>query len=1208
MKLISLETLIEMKNKSPRDFQSEFPKLIKKLIISSVNPDINLNIPSESEIETKGFDGIVEGVNIKDCFVPEGSSIWEIGTNKDYKKKIDKDFEERNNDSEISDKKSYHYRAVIPYGIDIKKKTELEKKYRKKSNFKSFRIIDGNQIVDWLENNIQHSIWFLRLFNNTVTELHIRSIPEQWKHISLSTKPNLNYLYFINGNDGQSVELINKLVNEPNVSNSVSSRWYGSKFAFYFTVASIMNSKNTKLILDTIIVDDVVSLDMIESQCKNKIVLVNFNFRNASPYSLQNNTYIYFDALYFNDIDLKQKSIEDIKTNLKSLGFGNSQIDSLISAWGRNPMSILRQISTNINEKIPLWASEKDKTDLVPLAILGNANFDEKGVESLIKLLVNDKDSFIYKLNFWSEFPDPPVRKNESNFRINSKYEYFEFVEVDSFLDIISKAKEFIIEYIKGKNEMPEHLIKSVIESFIILSCKNKHNEIYFNSFATQIFELVFSDKQYLDAFGSNLILLVDLYPNSLIYVLEKDNNETRDKILIECFTASEKKYFEISTATHIISAIEMACSIEETSFDALRCLLRIYYKISDCDSVLDSLGKLLAPASSAFGLIPIKPVDKINCLLEYSKNEDLNKTKKIMEKIQNCRDYFTVYAPEFYVKHKQKECVVTYNDIWCSNDVITNWLLVNSENLDGLVEIFINNAHRTPIEKMTTQISSLKKHLSETKFDSNERMKIKSKLLKDRESILKFESWKSLKPYVKVYDDLVSCLDTGDLFEDSKYILYEDFFPLSNPCQYNGDVNNEDEKLRSQCKDHVVSKLIELNGIEFIYKIIDELPKDVFSLWNSLREYIGKLDNEKIVSKLVEKKYSCGLRCYLTYLDSSSISVLFTMFNKEDIFISNLPYTIETIKLIDGLDNEFLFWESVYCSRYDKILFDSSYSKFLKYDPFKLVDHYAYEEDPDLTKGLEILQAVRECKKKLKSHDSYSLRTMVNKLDNEYYDDKLSIAEFCVLNFMLDDLSDYPLGVKRYFWNHPEELGDLLVNLSKTGKSLEQHTVMSKIYFEAICTLGGGCYIPKDYLIKKKDEISSWCKTIIQTGYKEEKRIKYILRSAVINTLSACPFDPNSDLWPTIEIADIIEEIAHKDSDDSFSVSSNFYTGFSNRRGARNVTDGSPEFSSSEKFEIFANKYKVTHPHVAKALYFISEGYKNEGEMDKTRNLFEKY
>ena len=69
------------------------PELVYTLIATTTSQDYleKFYLPYGDDISLKGFDGIVS-YNQNHPYIPKGLSVWEIGTNKDPKRKFDEDF------------------------------------------------------------------------------------------------------------------------------------------------------------------------------------------------------------------------------------------------------------------------------------------------------------------------------------------------------------------------------------------------------------------------------------------------------------------------------------------------------------------------------------------------------------------------------------------------------------------------------------------------------------------------------------------------------------------------------------------------------------------------------------------------------------------------------------------------------------------------------------------------------------------------------------------------------------------------------------------------------------------------------------------------------------------------------------------------------------------------------------------------------------
>src|SRR5262249_46153644 len=77
-----------------QEARSTLPRLIRRLVRSTVPSLTVLNFPADEQVQSPGFDGDVETIQGNE-FVPAGASRWEMGVDKSPKGKADEDFEKR---------------------------------------------------------------------------------------------------------------------------------------------------------------------------------------------------------------------------------------------------------------------------------------------------------------------------------------------------------------------------------------------------------------------------------------------------------------------------------------------------------------------------------------------------------------------------------------------------------------------------------------------------------------------------------------------------------------------------------------------------------------------------------------------------------------------------------------------------------------------------------------------------------------------------------------------------------------------------------------------------------------------------------------------------------------------------------------------------------------------------------------------------------
>lgn len=140
-----------------RDAQELLPHLVRKLIASTVRAGaiISLRIPVGDDVTRRGFDGFVETKNSTPQ-VPEGVSVWEMGTNEDVKQKADGDFVARMSDA--SRDKTFIF--VTPHPWDGKSAWVTER--RAEGRWKDVVVLENVDLAAWLEDAPAVARWLAR--------------------------------------------------------------------------------------------------------------------------------------------------------------------------------------------------------------------------------------------------------------------------------------------------------------------------------------------------------------------------------------------------------------------------------------------------------------------------------------------------------------------------------------------------------------------------------------------------------------------------------------------------------------------------------------------------------------------------------------------------------------------------------------------------------------------------------------------------------------------------------------------------------------------------------------------------------------------------------------------------------------------------------------------------------------------------------------
>lgn len=148
------------------------PEFVYTLIATTASKDYleKFYLPYGDDVSLKGFDGIVS-YSQNHPYIPKGLSVWEIGTNKDPKRKFDEDFSKAKEKlSKLSQDVDIHdvtYVAVFPRTISYQNQENwIRQKKKEGSEFKDIRIIDAFLLAQWANQSVSAQLHFSKQFSN----------------------------------------------------------------------------------------------------------------------------------------------------------------------------------------------------------------------------------------------------------------------------------------------------------------------------------------------------------------------------------------------------------------------------------------------------------------------------------------------------------------------------------------------------------------------------------------------------------------------------------------------------------------------------------------------------------------------------------------------------------------------------------------------------------------------------------------------------------------------------------------------------------------------------------------------------------------------------------------------------------------------------------------------------------------------------------
>ncbi len=230
---------------SSKPSESRFPYLVNGLICAVIQPD-KLRFPSGDAVWVPGFDGVLMNGE-KNRFVPMGLSVWELGTNADYKSKANTDYKKRSK-AKIKDDEERHIARtpdrsettfVFVTPLIWKDKDAWIAERRKEDIWHDVVVIDGVDLQDWLEAAPAVNLQFAAELG-LVPEVGLQTPDQAWEEWSYRTNPPASEELVIVDREDQEKELIGRLLAPP---NTCTIRGDSPREAWGFALAALRLSR-----------------------------------------------------------------------------------------------------------------------------------------------------------------------------------------------------------------------------------------------------------------------------------------------------------------------------------------------------------------------------------------------------------------------------------------------------------------------------------------------------------------------------------------------------------------------------------------------------------------------------------------------------------------------------------------------------------------------------------------------------------------------------------------------------------------------------------------------------------------------------------------------------------------------------------------------------------------------------------------------------
>lgn len=470
--------------------KANFPHLISRLIRATTAKDTKVDIPWGSATYIGGWDGIVDSKE-EARYVPEGISLWELGTDRNPKKKADADYEKRTKEPLGYTSQDAIFVFVTPRTWTGKDKWVKEKKEEKK--WKDVIVYDGISLEQWLDEVPAVSRWFASQgYAGVYSSDGIITADEYWEEWSCSEQLQLQPACVLAGREVAREELIKRLEGNPSTIG-VRASTKGEAIAFILATMKASDPElSDRFFSTTLIVDQEDRFRSISSSMQHALNLI-VRFDNAGLFSsaVRRGHHVLVplgaDDVFSQDpITLPAVDGEALIEALVKSGLSRPRASKHTKESGHD-ITILKKLLG-----FPRYGADWIKTqpirELIPALLLGRWDESYPGdIELLEKLSGTSYDQYKGLLGRWLHLPESPLKKIGETWRLTSPldlwrsisvhltdqdFEHLEgcFIQVYHSKNPVLASQTDLPDYISKKRTYSDWVREGLAQSLILMS------------------------------------------------------------------------------------------------------------------------------------------------------------------------------------------------------------------------------------------------------------------------------------------------------------------------------------------------------------------------------------------------------------------------------------------------------------------------------------------------------------------------------------------------------------------------------------------------------------------------------------------------------------------------------------------------------------------------------------------------------------------
>ena len=405
-----------------RDAQAFLPTLVRRLILATTTQVSRVGVRSGEGVQLAGWDGIVIA-EAGNAFVPEGASVWEMGTNQNSRKKAQDDYKKRTQDSQDIDLAQTTFVFVTPRRWQGKDAWATER--CAEGIWRDVRVYDADDVETWLETAHAVHVWLsVRLGTHPKDAVDLESVWGDW---SQATDPPITMQFVLAGRDELATKVIDWLLKSSETTLALRAESCQEALAvFAAIILDYSGSEREWLLSRIVVVDTVTTWNTLTLSNKTMILIPRFEDDAALGRARRTGHRVVVvlgaESTSGSSEEVRRLARGKAEEALRAMGIGGEKVQSLVTLARQSMTCFRRELAVRPEIKRPQWAQSNEGRRLVPALLTGVWTDTSEADRAVLSTLARcDYEAFSDSVSQWVGVSDPPLRRVGDVFELVSR-------------------------------------------------------------------------------------------------------------------------------------------------------------------------------------------------------------------------------------------------------------------------------------------------------------------------------------------------------------------------------------------------------------------------------------------------------------------------------------------------------------------------------------------------------------------------------------------------------------------------------------------------------------------------------------------------------------------------------------------------------------------------------------------------------------------